>query len=152
MLKLRESGSHSTHYEYQPSVHCDLDEANGYDFTNRGFTDHLDNPIEGYAYVASESYPYIMPKYAGIPMPLEKYSGAIDKITTTSVLLAVAPSYRCHQQLRLKLPATIVETTLCQRLKRLPCDSSACSCLKSKEYRKLGVRKDIVTIEKIVFY
>ena len=74
-----ESGSHSTHYEYQPSVNCDLDEANGYDFTNRGFTDHLDNPIEGYAYVASESYPYIMPKYAGTPMPMEKYSGAIDK-------------------------------------------------------------------------
>ena len=39
----------------------------------------FDNPIEGYAYVASESYPYVMPKYAGTPMPMEKYSGAIDK-------------------------------------------------------------------------
>ena len=74
-----EKGTDMAHYEYRPNVDCDLDEANGFDFTNRGYTDHLNNVITGYAYIASETFPYVMPKYAGTPMPMDKYDGAIDK-------------------------------------------------------------------------
>merc|ERR1712178_527364 len=73
------TGTNASHYQYKSNVDCDLDEANGFDFTNRGYTDHLNNVITGYAYIASETFPYVMPKYAGAPMPMDKYDGAIDK-------------------------------------------------------------------------
>jgi len=73
------TGTNAADYYYRSNVDCDLDEANGFDFTNRGYTDHLNNVITGYAYVVSDTFPYVMPKYAGTPMPMEKYNGAIDK-------------------------------------------------------------------------
>ena len=41
---------------------CDLDEANGYDFTGKGIKDPYGREISGYGYVASHDYPYVMPK------------------------------------------------------------------------------------------
>ena len=77
-VKIQDSnGSLTSHYEYDPTSGCDLDSANAYDFTGKGFVDAENNPITGWAYVASESYPYVMPSYIGEPQPLEEYDGDI---------------------------------------------------------------------------
>lgn len=71
-------GTEDTHYVYEASDECDLDEANAYDFTGKGFVDSNDEPITGWAYIASESYPYVMPKYIGTAQPLLPYDGEIS--------------------------------------------------------------------------
>ena len=58
-------GDDSSDYTHIASDDCDLDEANGFDFTGMDIRDNFGNVITGYAYVASDSYPYVMPKYAG---------------------------------------------------------------------------------------
>jgi len=52
--------------DYQLKSHCDdLDEANGFDFTDSGIQDNNGNFITGYAYVASQGYPFLPLKHAG---------------------------------------------------------------------------------------
>ena len=64
-------GQDTTDYQYvlagtPGGAHCDLDAANGYNFTGKGLLDGASGrPISGYGYVASEDYPWVMPKFAG---------------------------------------------------------------------------------------
>jgi YHYH protein len=52
-------------YTHNMTGRCDLDKANGYDFTGKNITDSNGQVISGYAYVATDTYPYTMPYYAG---------------------------------------------------------------------------------------
>ena len=56
-----------------------MDEANGYDFTGKGIKDSEGNEMTGYAYVASEDYPFVMAKFYGstADSTFEDYSGEI---------------------------------------------------------------------------
>jgi hypothetical protein len=58
-------GADTSDYAHAATNDCDLDKANGYDFTGMGIADSDGNEITGYAYVATDSYPYVMPFYAG---------------------------------------------------------------------------------------
>jgi YHYH protein len=60
-----DGGGDTTDYTHVPTNDCDLDMANGYDFTGKGIVDNTGKAITGYAYVASDSYPYVMAYYAG---------------------------------------------------------------------------------------
>jgi len=57
-------GESSSDYTFTSSTACDLDEANGYDFTGKGINDNDGNAITGYAYVATDAYPWVMVKFA----------------------------------------------------------------------------------------
>ena len=60
--KLQKSDTGSTSsYTHVEGTDCDLDIANGYDFTGKGIKGPDDKEITGYAYVASEDYPWVMP-------------------------------------------------------------------------------------------
>ena len=61
---ITDSGSTSS-YEHIEGDNCELDMANGYDFTGKGIVDPDGNEITGYAYVASEDYPWVMPYLYG---------------------------------------------------------------------------------------
>ena len=53
-----DAGSTSS-YEHVPGNDCELDMANGYDFTGKGIVDPAGKEITGYAYVASSDYPWV---------------------------------------------------------------------------------------------
>lgn len=57
-------GESSSDYTFTSSSECDLDEANGYDFTGKGINDSDGNAITGYAYVATDAYPWVQTKFA----------------------------------------------------------------------------------------
>lgn len=59
-------GDDTSDYEFDETGDCDLDLANGFDFTGAGIADSDGNLITGYAYIASESYPYVMTAYRGM--------------------------------------------------------------------------------------
>jgi plastocyanin len=89
-----EIGDDSTDYYFvQDKNNCDLDEANGLDFTGKGYVDERGVDITGYAYVMSDDYPYVMIKYAGTP----------EDITTTTIQIppncpcVSAPLEKCGQ-------------------------------------------------------
>ncbi|CAD7975383.1 unnamed protein product [Amoebophrya sp. A25] len=46
---------------------CELDEANGFDFTNLNYTDANGREITGYGYLLTEEYPFVPPYFAGEP-------------------------------------------------------------------------------------
>ena len=50
---------------YSPTADCELDEANGFNFSGTNITDSNGQPIEGYAYVVSTDFPHLPYKYAG---------------------------------------------------------------------------------------
>lgn len=52
-------GENESDYSFSTD-NCELDKANGYDFTGKGVTDSTGAEITGYAYVASEAYPFLM--------------------------------------------------------------------------------------------
>jgi YHYH protein len=52
-------------YTHNMTESCDMDKANGYDFTGKNITDSNGQVISGYAYVATDTYPYTMPYFAG---------------------------------------------------------------------------------------
>ena len=49
---------------YSPD-NCNLDEANGFDFTDKGILNPSGEAISGYGYVVTKDYPYVPIKYAG---------------------------------------------------------------------------------------
>jgi len=59
-----DAGSTSS-FEHVSGSDCELDQANGYDFTGKGIKDASGNTITGYAYVATDTYPYVMPYLYG---------------------------------------------------------------------------------------
>ena len=52
-------GESTSDFTFTASAACDLDEANGYDFTGKGLTDPTGAAITGYAYVASDAFPWV---------------------------------------------------------------------------------------------
>tara|TARA_A100001015_G_scaffold90427_1_gene100698 strand:+ start:188 stop:5755 length:5568 start_codon:yes stop_codon:yes gene_type:complete len=65
----KEIDDDSTDYEYVKDKNsCDLDEANGFDFTSKGYVDARGEDITGYAYVMTDDYPYVITHYAGEPV------------------------------------------------------------------------------------
>jgi len=83
--KLVGTGGESTSdYEFIPGEDCDLDEANGFDFTGKGMFDNEGNELTGYAYLASESYPYVMPYlYGSTNCNFEEYFGDYNDTSFT---------------------------------------------------------------------
>ena len=72
------TGSDESHYRFRPND-CELDQYNGYDFSGQGFLDSNNNPIEGWAYVATESFPFITSAYKGTPGELTYFYGEIPE-------------------------------------------------------------------------
>ena len=65
-LKTSSSDEGSTkNWQHVSGTDCDLDIANGYDFTGKGIKDPDGKEITGYGYVASEDYPWVMPYMYG---------------------------------------------------------------------------------------
>ena len=64
---------------------CHLNEANAFNF-GKGFVDSKNNTIEGWAYVASETYPFVMPKFMGIPTVVQTFKRKISINTNTECL------------------------------------------------------------------
>jgi hypothetical protein len=60
-----ENGDDTSDWTHIESAACDLDQANGFDFTGMNIKDSTGSNISGYAYVATHDYPYVMPFYAG---------------------------------------------------------------------------------------
>ena len=52
-------------HKYNANNDCNLDEANGFDFTDKGITNPNGETIHGYGYVVTRDYPYLPLKYAG---------------------------------------------------------------------------------------
>lgn len=73
-LQEDQKGDLPGHYDFKSDSNCDLNEANGYNFTGKGIVDSNNETIEGWAYVASESFPYVMPKFMGIPKTFLPYT------------------------------------------------------------------------------
>jgi arylsulfatase A-like enzyme len=59
------NGDDTSDWTHIESTACDLDQANGFDFTGMNIQDNTGSNISGYAYVATHEYPYVMPFYAG---------------------------------------------------------------------------------------
>lgn len=72
-LKEGEAGTKTSHYDYDDSGNCHLDMANGYDFNDgdiawlqsRGVALSTVKNFNGYAYVMTENYPWMMPGFYG---------------------------------------------------------------------------------------
>lgn len=79
----QDNGGDTSDYSHIASENCDLDAANGFDFTGKGILDSEGNEITGYAYVASDTYPYVMPKYAG---------STWNRLSDLNVAFTTAPS------------------------------------------------------------
>lgn len=58
-------GDDTSDYVFEDKPTCDLDLANGYNFTDKGIRDSNNNEVTGYAYLVSDSYPYVMAAYRG---------------------------------------------------------------------------------------
>jgi uncharacterized protein YjbI with pentapeptide repeats len=52
-------------HKYNANNNCNLDEANGFDFTDKGILNPEGEEISGYGYVVTRDYPYLPLKYAG---------------------------------------------------------------------------------------
>ena len=68
-------GDDSHDYVFDPvgerhGVSCDLDDANGVDFTNLELLDNFGVEITGYGYVATEEYPFVPPRISGEILPM----------------------------------------------------------------------------------
>jgi YHYH protein len=60
------TGTYPSDWVHSLQEDCDLDEANGYLFTaDDNITNQYGKRIVGYGYVATDTYPYVMPLYAG---------------------------------------------------------------------------------------
>jgi len=68
-----ETGTKTSHYTFQESSNCHLDQANGYEFsdsdvawlTARGVAISTIKNFNGYAYVMTKNYPWMMPGFYG---------------------------------------------------------------------------------------
>jgi hypothetical protein len=52
-------------WSHVANTYCDLDAADGYDFSGTGIADSDGKEITGHAHVVTDSYPYVMPFFAG---------------------------------------------------------------------------------------
>jgi len=75
---------------------CELDEANGYDFTGSGIKDNNGNEIVGYAYVASDVMFGTPPKLAGAVQPFRYNIDYTEAIPLNNPSKCGAPTHEPH--------------------------------------------------------
>ena len=91
----KELGDDTTDYEFvKDKNNCELDEANGFNFTGKSYTDDKGETITGYAYVMSDDYPYVMTHYAGEP---QNFTSTNEDIPINCPCITDDPLPKCGQ-------------------------------------------------------